>query len=266
MRKLVRFALLMLLLVGVAQAQPVCSPNPLYVLAGIPGIYPNPAIQPTLASGDQGVPYTETFTIMVPPDTTIDLSALIGFPFPPISVSVNYQEVSAITGLPSGLNYQCDPVNCQWIGGQNGCAKISGTPTQGGTFPVGMTSVYNVTIPQSVPVIGGTTQNIPIPGLDWTMDVTAVGVADQQADAFWIAHNAPNPFHGTTAISFNSPKPSTIAFEVTDLTGKLLHAETIRASAGANTFSFDASTFTPGIYLYKLSNGTQSAVSKMVVN
>ncbi len=260
---------LLLILMGYGassvMAQAVCAPDQLALLAGIPGIYPNPLIQSSLASGDQNVPYSQTITFIVPADTTIDLSALIGFPFPAINVSVNFQEVSAINGLPNGLNYACSPANCQWVGGSNGCLKISGTPTEGGTFNVGLSTGYNVTIPGSVPVIGGSAQTIPIPGISWTQDITAVGVEDQQANAFWIAGNAPNPFHGTTTIKFNAPKPATISLNVTDLTGKRLHTESMRAVMGINLFSYDASSLAPGIYFYTLSNGEKSATGKMVV-
>jgi hypothetical protein len=230
----------------VAKAQ-VCTPDPLVLLAGIPGVYPNPLITSNLAAGDQNVPYTERFTMVVPEDTTIDLSSYIGFPFPAITVSVNYQTVTAITGLPSGLNYTCDLSNCQWAGGINGCIQVAGTPTQGGTFNIGMTTAYNVTVPQQVPVIGGSAIDVPIPGLGWTMDVTAVGVRDAQTNSLWIAQNAPNPFHGTTKITYHAPKPSAIQFVVTDLMGKVMHTEQMRATAGDNTISFDATDLAAGI-------------------
>jgi Secretion system C-terminal sorting domain len=266
MRKILHVVLFALLATGAVQAQ-VCIPNPLYVSLGIPGVYPNPAIQNSLASGNQGAAYVETFTIVVPQDTTIDLSALIGFPFPAVSVSVNYQEVTAIAGLPNGLNYVCAPANCQFPGGTDGCIKLSGTPTQGGTFNVSMATAYNVTVPGAVPVIGGSAISVPFPGgLNWSLDINGVGVKDQQTNAFWIAHNAPNPFNGTTVISYNAPKPATISFEVTDLAGKRLHTETVRAIAGINELSYDASGLAAGIYLYKLSNGDQSVTSKMVVH
>jgi Secretion system C-terminal sorting domain len=265
MRKILRFAVFALMMVGVAQAQTVCIPNPLYASLGIPGVYPNPLIQASLASGNQGSPYTETFTMVVPADTTIDLSAQIGIPFPPISVSVNYQEVTALNGLPNGLNYVCDQASCQWTGGTNGCIKLSGTPTQGGIFTVGMSTGYNVSVPAQVPVIGGSAITIPIPGLSWTLDITGVGVNDAQENTFWIAHNAPNPFHGSTTIRYHAPKPSAVSFTVTDLAGRRLHAETLRATMGDNQFTFDASNIAPGIYLYQLSNGDNTAIRKMVI-
>lgn len=249
----------------VANAQTVCQPNPIFATLGIPGVYPNPLQQSSLASGQQGSPYSQVFTFIVPADTTIDLSALIGFPVPPVTVSVNYQEVTGMTGLPSGLNYQCDLSNCQWAGGVNGCALLSGTPTQSGLFTVGMTAGYNVTVPVGVPVLGGQSISIPIPGLSWDMDLTATAVSDLQADQFSISQNGPNPFHGSTTILFNAPRPATIGFVVMDINGKQVHAESFRATSGVNTLVFDATDLVPGVYIYQLSNGEKVVNSKMIV-
>lgn len=251
--------------IGFAQAQTVCTPNPLFASLGIPGIYPNPLQQDFIDPGQQGVPYQFTFTMIVPADTTIDLSSFVGFPIPPVTVSVNYQEVTGITGLPAGLNYQCDLSNCQWVGGQNGCLKISGTPSQGGSFVVGLTTGYNVNVPAGVPVIGGAPLTIPIPGANYDYEVTAVGIEDLTSDVFGLTQNTPNPFHGSTKIIFNAPKPSTIDMSVFDLSGKQVAQLSHRASMGINELEFDGSELAPGVYIYHLSNGEKMVSSKMVV-
>lgn len=247
-----------------ANAQ-VCTPSQIFTTIGIPGVYPNPIQTSNLAPGMQGSPYSQTFTMIVPADTTIDLSALIGFPVPPVNVSVNYQEVTGFTGLPSGLNYACDLSACQWGGGVDGCIMLSGIPTQSGLFTVGMTTGYNVTVPVGIPVLGGTAVSIPIPGISWDMDITAVAVEDLQADQFSLSQNGPNPFHGSTTILFNSPRPAKIAFTVTDLSGKQVHSEAFRSISGVNSLEFDATDLVPGIYIYQLSNGEQVVNSKMIV-
>ena len=254
---------------GASQAQTVCIPNPLYVSIGLPGVYPSPLPplnQDTLNPGTLGTAYSQTFTLVVPADTMIDLAAISGIPGLPVAnVSINYQEVTAISGLPNGLNYACNIGTCQWPGGTAGCIKLSGIPTQSGLFNVSMTAGYNATVPQGIPLIGGTAITIPFPGLNWTMNMVAVGVDDHQADALTIGHNSPNPFHGSTTIQYQAPKPGMIAFEVTDLTGTHLYSTQMRANIGDNQFVFDASNLAPGIYFYKLSNGAMSAMSKMVI-
>jgi hypothetical protein len=251
--------------IGFAQAQTVCTPNPLFASLGIPGVYPNPLQSSSIDPGQQGVAYQFVFTMIVPADTTLDLSSVVGFPIPPVTVSVNYQEVTGLTGLPQGLNYQCDISNCQWVGGQNGCLKLSGIPTESGTFTVGMTTGYNVNVPAGVPVIGGAPLTVPIPGISWDYEVTAVGIEDLRSDVFGITQNTPNPFHGSTKIIFNAPKPSSIEMVVFDLSGKQVAQMSQRATMGINKLEFDGSELAPGVYIYHLSNGEQMVSSKMVV-
>jgi hypothetical protein len=266
MRKLLLlFAFANVIALG-SQAQTVCIPNPIYVSLGIPGVYPNPLIQANLTDGEQNVAYTEFFTTIVPADTTIDLSAYAGgFPLPAVTVSVNYQEVTALDGLPTGLNYVCDPSNCQWVGGTNGCIKLSGTPTQAGTFTVSMSTGYNVSVPQGIPVLGGTALTIPIPGLSWGLNIIGVGVDNQDPNALHITQNIPNPFHGTTTIRFTAPKPTKVDLTVTDLAGRVVSTQQFAATVGSNALTYDATALPAGIYLYRLSDGAKSVTSKMVV-
>jgi len=267
MRNSLLTILLVLMGIGGASvmAQPVCIPDQGALLLGIPGIYPIP-VQSSLTPGTQGVAYAQTITFIVPIDTTLDLSVLNPLLPNAVNVGVNYQKVTAVNGLPTGLNFACDPTNCQWASNSNGCLKISGTPTQGGSFTVGLSTSYNIAIPAQIPILGGTNVDFPLPGISWPLEITSTtNVADENANELRIAQNAPNPFHGTTTINYNAPKPSAIEFVVTDLTGKVMHMEQVRANAGDNAITFDASDLAPGIYLYRISNGVKSVTSKMVV-
>jgi len=159
-----------------------------------------------------------------------------------------------LVGLPTTITTSTD-----------GASTFTVDYSLSGTFNVGMTTGYNVTVPQQVPVIGGQSITIPIPGLGWTMDVTAVGVQEQRENSLWISHNAPNPFHGATTITYHAPRPSDVTMTVTDLLGKVVSVSSSRATVGDNAIRFDANGYTPGIYLYTISNGSQAATGKMVI-
>ncbi|HHG84868.1 MAG TPA: T9SS type A sorting domain-containing protein, partial [Bacteroidetes bacterium] len=244
-----------------------CSPNPFFVAIGLPGVYPNPIQSSNLASGTQNVPYSETITIIVLPDTTIDLSVFAPG-LPTINVEVAYQRVSGFTGLPAGITYACEPSNCEVPGDTSGCVGLGGTPTQAGEFTVGMTTEVGIAIPTSVPVIGGTVQSLPIPGISWTLviDSNTVSTAKPQENAFGVVRNIPNPFQGNTTITYQAPKPAQVQFEVLDLTGHRLHQANYRAQTGENTIVFDAAGYAPGIYLYTLSDGNKAVTNKMVIS
>lgn len=251
---------------GIQFSQAQCTPSPLFVTIGIPGIYPNPIQQSNLTAGSVGNAYSETITIITLADTTIDLSAIVGIPLPPVTASVEYQRVNSVNGLPNGLTYACNPSSCEVPGDSSGCVGISGTPTQGGSFTVSLDTEIGLAIPASIPYIGGTIVDVPIPGVSWTLDISG-GVAsdDLLDDAFTVEQNGPNPFHGITNIFFNTPKPVNIDFRVKDLSGRTLHTASHRGHVGENSIEFDASNYVPGVYFYELSNGNQTIIQKMIV-
>jgi len=94
-----------------------CVPDPQYTA---PGIYPDTAIG--LASGSQCVPYSEVITLVVPTDTII--------------CTIDSVVLTAVSGLPPGLSYQCEPPFCSMPGGTSGCLLISGTPATIGYYPI----------------------------------------------------------------------------------------------------------------------------------
>jgi len=103
---------------NVATAQ--CTPN---VAFTTPGFYPDPLPSPTA-----GQPYSQVIDFKLP--STFDT---LGF-----SATVDSLTFDSITNLPSGLSYQCNQTNCQYLGGQNGCMLLQGTPSiaSGGPYTI----------------------------------------------------------------------------------------------------------------------------------
>lgn len=261
MKKLSTLFALLLLLTGAVQAQSSCTPDPQFTS---PGIYPLPTSG--TFTGTENVAFTQVFTVNVPADTTIDLTAIIGFPTPPVNVTVNYQEITGVNGLPTGLAYNCDVMSCNWVGGTSGCLEISGTPTQTGQFTFNMLGNLNITVPSGIPVIGGTAQNIPTPlAYQLTID-PSVSVDPALNSAFTVSQNSPNPFGYRTEINVFSPFSANLSLEVYDLQGKVVQRDAFSQVAGDFSFEIDASALTPGIYLYRLDNGQTSVIQKMMVN
>ena len=261
MKKLSTLLVLLLLAAGAVQAQSSCTPDPQFTS---PGVYPLPT-SGTL-NGTENVAYSQVFTVNVPADTTIDLTAIIGFPTPPVNVSVNYQTITGVNGLPTGLNYNCDTIACWWAGGTSGCLEVSGTPTQTGQFTFNMLGDLNITVPSGVPIIGGTQQNIPTPlAYQLTID-PATSVDPALNSAFSVSQNTPNPFGYETEISIFSPFSADVSLEVYDLQGKVVKRDQFSQVSGEFSFTLNASDLVPGIYLYRLDNGQESVIRKMVVN
>jgi hypothetical protein len=90
----------------------------------------------------------------------------------------------------------------------------------------------------------------------------AIGVPNK----FSLAQNHPNPFNPTTKIDFALPVNANVSMKVYDLTGKEV-ATLVNEfrTAGYYTIEFNSSNLASGIYYYKLTTGTNTAVKKMVV-
>jgi hypothetical protein len=82
----------------------------------------------------------------------------------------------------------------------------------------------------------------------------------------FILSNFPNPFNSTTQIRFDLPQAGHVMLKVFDITGRevaMLKDET--TGAGSHAVNFDASSLPSGVYVYRLTNATESQARKMVL-
>ena len=148
-----------------------CTPNSVFSSLGLPGVYP-PELPISgvpmvgVSEGIVGSPYSQTLTLVVLEDTTMDIASFL-----PVTVvsamslagisTVMSLDVNHVTfdvsGLPNGLSYTCDQSGCQYVSGVDGCVLINGTPTQGGNFTVPVSMIINAQIPAITDPILGTT-------------------------------------------------------------------------------------------------------------
>ena len=84
--------------------------------------------------------YQENFQIHIPSDTIF----LLDFGAGPseFTAQVNSAELSAIEGLPNGLEYNCNTNDCSFSGGDYGCASITGAPSETGYFALNF--IFNI--------------------------------------------------------------------------------------------------------------------------
>lgn len=96
----------------------------------------------------------------------------------------------------------------------------------------------------------------------------ATSVEDEEAvvKGFGLSQNYPNPFNPSTKISFEIMKAGNYALEVFDITGKSVGLITSGyMDAGSYSVNFDASKLAGGVYVYRLSNGVNSIMKKMML-
>lgn len=82
--------------------------------------------------------YTQTISIKFPNSTTEIFSAnIIDCPsYVPRGVTISDVKITAIEGLPAGVEFVCDKPDCFWEEATYGCVCIKGTPAKSGTFPL----------------------------------------------------------------------------------------------------------------------------------
>ena len=226
MRKLIIILSIFLTYTMIGNAQ--CTPNPIFTLSPIPGVYP-PNIPIAgiplvgISDGQVSVPYSQTLTLVVLEDTTMDIGFLLDMIDPTITPLMNSAGISTtmtvdvnhviydISGLPNNLTYTCDINSCQYPSGVNGCIAISGTPIQSGTFPIDVNMTINVQIPAiTIPIVGtviypGSGQDIPsFPGQQYDLLIAgSSGLEVQKEEQFTIY---PNPTSGIAILEFGGKK------------------------------------------------------------
>ena len=83
---------------------------------------------------------------------------------------------------------------------------------------------------------------------------------------FTLNQNNPNPFSGSTNISFVLPEASTATLTVLDVTGRILLTRTADFDKGFNSIDLTRKDINvTGVLYYKLEAGSMSATKKMII-
>ncbi len=83
---------------------------------------------------------------------------------------------------------------------------------------------------------------------------------------FEIAQNIPNPFVSFTDIGFYTLTQGFVEFKVVNLIGKEMIRLVLETDPGRNSIRFDGSDFMPGVYIYSISNGSQTLTRRMIIS
>ena len=246
-----------------------CIPDTTYQDAS-PGAYPLP-----LNEGEGGLaefpacinePYELVFTIKLGDSVSV---AGIGS----IDVfSATIPTTDAVTGLPVGLNYLCNPPNCVFPDTLLGCIVVTGTPTA--ENPAGD---YPLVIRGSALLDGFGDFPLEFPGLlaagEYILPLNDTGGCEAVSTSIPSylksnieLSNMPNPVQTTTMIEMTSLIDGDFQFKVFDMTGKSIHAENVHLNVGYNTLSYDVSGLGEGMYIYTLGDGNAMIYEKMLVS
>jgi hypothetical protein len=82
---------------------------------------------------------------------------------------------------------------------------------------------------------------------------------------YGLSQNYPNPFNPTANIDFSMPQAGQYEIVIYNVQGQVVQVHEGYAEAGFHTFEWDASDLASGVYLYRFSTDTFSAVKKAVL-
>lgn len=182
---------------------------------------------------------------------------------------------NGVTNLPVGLSYVCNPPNCVFPRDSLSCVKVFGTPTDPGDI-----GQKDLTLLLTINTTFGQLSNIPYPneqldpGGHYYLHVKAEGssgcfiftsTSEETAQAFSVTAR-PNPTTGFMQISVQSAQSGLFDFQISDMTGRPVHRERVPLYAGENTLHYDGSMLPAGMYVYSLSNGSETVTHKLVIS
>jgi len=103
----------------------------------------------------------------------------------------------------------------------------------------------------------------------WTFDLNTVLGIDPFGEIpaqYKLSQNYPNPFNPTTNIAFDIPKYNSVKLEIYDMSGKKIE-ELVNQNLNAGHYQvqWDASKYSSGAYVSKLTTPEYSATSKMMM-
>ncbi len=246
-----------------------CIPDTTFQDAS-PGAYPLP-----LNEGEGGLaefaacinePYELVFTIKLGDSVSVGTLGSIDV------FSATIPTTGAVTGLPEGLNYLCNPPDCIFPDTLLGCIVVTGTPTaanQPGNYPL--------VIKGSALLDGFGDFPLEFPGLlaagEYILPLNDTGGCEAVSTSIpsYLKSNIelanmPNPVHTTTMIEMTSLIDGDFQFKVFDMTGKSVYVENIHLNVGYNTLTYDATSLQEGMYIYTLGDGNAMIYEKMLVS
>ena len=230
------------------------------------GVSPDPTIGESFEDAYLGVPYEDIIHVLSPTDAGDINELFAGYAIDSLSLdsvkimmgdeSVHLEEV----GLEVLCNNNGDSEDpCVFLGGNQYCAAVEGTPNTFGEFPLTIhVTGYLTFLETPTPVAYSFDQYVLTIHED-------MSVAENGASLDQLRQNVPHPFSGKTTINFNTGVAGEVHFTVSNLLGEVVYQENVQARRGENQLVFDGSSFESGIYLYSMETDNEKITKRMVI-
>lgn len=247
----------------------VCLPDTVRYRDSTAGVFPlpyDPLLSPNGGINKPaclGRPYSFTFTVKVS-----DSISFNGLRLPLDSLYI--ATTGAVTGLPTGISYSCNPPSCSFRRRTYGCIVLSGTPAQSNTLGDFQLRITGTAVLSGFP-LQQTFPSANFPGeykirlLAANSTECTASTADALSEEVSGLQVAPNPNNGHARILLSSVFEGNIDIKIIDITGKILDRRSIRLFQGANSLELAAENLPNGIYMLQLAKGEKTMTGRFVI-
>ncbi|NNL91766.1 MAG: T9SS type A sorting domain-containing protein [Saprospiraceae bacterium] len=133
-------------------------------------------------------------------------------------------------------------------------------------FTLSFRAKENGTLNESVNISSQVTQSEAYLGKDFEIVPVNLFGRNNSEQTFTLYQNNPNPFNGSTNISFVLPESTSVTLSVIDVTGRIVWSSVNDYEKGYNSIDITSKEIaTTGILYYKLEAGSLSATKKMII-
>lgn len=204
------------------------------------------------------------WTIDVPTDVTV-------FGFPVQLDQLSLATSGAVTNLPKGVGYICNPPNCVFKVNEPGCVLLYGTPTSDnvpGVLDLGFTGSLK-TKPGAVLPVSFPDPNL-YPGhyylsvLDGNGPGCLASTEDGTPQKLMSAWH-PNPVGELGVFQIHSRTSDRGVLEVLDPAGRTALSWSLQLQPGENNIPLELSVLTPGFWIYRWTGSAgEAATGKLI--
>lgn len=194
-----------------------------------------------------------TWTLKVP-DTVL-------FPGIPIPIPVDYfriDTIGAISNLPSGLTYKCNPPNCLFDAGSLGCVIIQGTP-----LPINPVGTYDLEFVGNLKTATGATIPVTFPNpqlfpghyylkLNEENSPNCTTSVDEPGERILQTRVFPNPVDALSLLEIELQRGSELQIVIMDLTGRVFRSWRLSVPGGRHQIPLDLSAMPAGYWVYQV--------------
>jgi hypothetical protein len=222
----------------VLSAQAQCTPDETLIPDAF-GVYPDTT--QNFVNGEVNVAYSQVLHFKAPSDAGDVDPNFAG-------QIIESFTVTGVDGMPPGLTYACNISNCQYSGGSTGCATISGTPTQAGTFEItiNITAVVLVSILPGVPPTA-----LPVEETfgGYRIIVSEEGSASIEKIESSSLRIYPNPAQSLLTLSNLNSFSGISSVSIINLEGKIMQTTD---AAGMENLHLNTAALSAGVYIVEV--------------